>query len=319
MNIKIILFFLFVLTTSIYSQFITGVAPLETGNFWVYQEGDYNRVKLTVVGDTLIDSAIYKITTISNFSSLKLFRLNEDGYYVQKYPTWYPEPDHELKYYKNKVDYGGYWNTVSPDDTTLKWHFNVMDTLTGIVFGVESQIKFIYLEDSSGLWGIWQWWTDEFGMIFESADFAADIYIRGCYIDGIAYGDTALVTGVEDNFPHELSFHLYQNYPNPFNPSTTIKYDITTTGFVDLRVYDLLGNETAVLVNEEKPPGNYTVEFNAGNSFKRCLFSKIKTCREFTSKKNDSAEIIYIICYQSYFADDLCVLLCCDSLCVLCV
>ena len=67
-----------------------------------------------------------------------------------------------------------------------------------------------------------------------------------------------------------ISFRLFQNYPNPFNPSTKIKYSIpyveTRRGvFVQLKVYDILGNEVAVLVNEEKPAGEYQAEFNAAN------------------------------------------------------
>ncbi len=76
---------------------------------------------------------------------------------------------------------------------------------------------------------------------------------------------------VEDSsglFPDE--FTLMQNFPNPFNPSTKIKYTIPAVTFrqaqsdnwVTLIVYDVLGNEIATLVNEEKQPGTYEVEFN---------------------------------------------------------
>ena len=67
-------------------------------------------------------------------------------------------------------------------------------------------------------------------------------------------------------------FVLYQNYPNPFNPTTKIKYKIplgfaaspfNKGGFVTLKVYDVIGNEVATLVNEEKQPGVYEVEFNS--------------------------------------------------------
>ncbi len=58
-------------------------------------------------------------------------------------------------------------------------------------------------------------------------------------------------------------FILSQNYPNPFNPTTIIKYQISELNFVTLKVYDVLGNEIALLVNEEKPIGTHKIEFNA--------------------------------------------------------
>ncbi len=58
---------------------------------------------------------------------------------------------------------------------------------------------------------------------------------------------------------------LEQNFPNPFNPTTKIKYAISSRQYASLKVYDVLGNEIATLVNEEKSPGNYEVEFNANN------------------------------------------------------
>jgi hypothetical protein len=61
-------------------------------------------------------------------------------------------------------------------------------------------------------------------------------------------------------------FALLQNYPNPFNPSTHIEYKIPSgmnSVHVTLTVYDILGNEVAVLVNEDKTPGNYDIDFNS--------------------------------------------------------
>jgi len=57
-------------------------------------------------------------------------------------------------------------------------------------------------------------------------------------------------------------FELYQNYPNPFNPSTIIGYQLVAFSKVSLKVFDILGNEVATLVDEEKPAGKYQVKFN---------------------------------------------------------
>lgn len=73
-------------------------------------------------------------------------------------------------------------------------------------------------------------------------------------------------TSVETDDTGLMKFALRQNFPNPFNPSTKIYYSTPKVANVKLTVYDLLGNELAVLVNEEKIPGDYTVNFNAGTN-----------------------------------------------------
>ena len=80
-------------------------------------------------------------------------------------------------------------------------------------------------------------------------------------------------TGIEDEYlTNPVDFELFQNYPNPFNPTTKIKFTIPQSpllggdgrgGLVTLKVYDVLGNEIATLVNEELSAGEYEVEFNA--------------------------------------------------------
>ena len=71
------------------------------------------------------------------------------------------------------------------------------------------------------------------------------------------------VTSLIDDKLTPEGFILAQNYPNPFNPSTTISFSIPSSAFTSLKVYDVLGNEVATLVNEEKPAGEYDITFDA--------------------------------------------------------
>jgi hypothetical protein len=72
-------------------------------------------------------------------------------------------------------------------------------------------------------------------------------------------------------------YSLEQNYPNPFNPSTTIRYNIPSGEMVKLIIYDVLGNEVSVLVNEYRDAGQYEVSFNASNLASGVYYYSIKT------------------------------------------
>ncbi len=64
-----------------------------------------------------------------------------------------------------------------------------------------------------------------------------------------------------NNLPNQFS--LGQNYPNPFNPTTNFEFQIANSGFVNLKIFDVLGNKVETLVNEEKEPGLYKIKYNA--------------------------------------------------------
>jgi hypothetical protein len=81
------------------------------------------------------------------------------------------------------------------------------------------------------------------------------------------------------------SYSLYQNYPNPFNPATTIKYSIPTESFVNIKVYNLIGQQVAELVNEQQQTGNYQVSFDANNLPSGIYFYSIKAGNFAETKK----------------------------------
>jgi photosystem II stability/assembly factor-like uncharacterized protein len=90
---------------------------------------------------------------------------------------------------------------------------------------------------------------------------------------------------VEVEIPIVNKFSLYQNYPNPFNPSTSLQYAIGSRQFVTLKVYDLLGREVATLVNEEKPAGEYEVEFDGFALPSGIYFYQLKAGQYSETKK----------------------------------
>lgn len=94
---------------------------------------------------------------------------------------------------------------------------------------------------------------------------------------------TLLAVNKTESLPAE--YLLLQNYPNPFNPSTVISYQIPITGMVQLKVYDLLGQEIKTLVNEEKAPGNYEVAFNGNDLSSGMYFYKLSAGNYSQTKK----------------------------------
>ena len=86
----------------------------------------------------------------------------------------------------------------------------------------------------------------------------------------------------ENNFPNKFS--LKQNFPNPFNPKTKIKYEIAKSGFVNLKVFDVLGREIKTLVNENKNVGTYEIDFDASHLNSGVYFYKLTT-NDFSEMK----------------------------------
>jgi hypothetical protein len=95
-----------------------------------------------------------------------------------------------------------------------------------------------------------------------------------------AYSDV-----VEVNATGPLSFDLSQNYPNPFNPSTIIKYSIPESGNVKLSVYNLVGEEVAVLVNGFSQAGTFDVTFNASNLPSGVYLYKLQSANSVQTRK----------------------------------
>ena len=111
--------------------------------------------------------------------------------------------------------------------------------------------------------------------------------VQNLYIDPDQWilrkvGTISAVSGIYPEQP--LSFKLFDNYPNPFNPATKIMWSTPVKDHNKLIVYDVLGNEVAKLIDEEKEAGKYEVEFDASSLSSGIYFCKL-SCGSFTETK----------------------------------
>jgi hypothetical protein len=100
---------------------------------------------------------------------------------------------------------------------------------------------------------------DEYVFVSYAASF--DTWANDAYVWVIEIDVASDVTGRPAGVPTQLA--LAQNYPNPFNPSTTIRYELPAASEVRLSVFDMLGREVSVLVNERREAGVHEVRFDA--------------------------------------------------------
>jgi len=127
------------------------------------------------------------------------------------------------------------------------------------------------------------------GGLFSTADFIQGTFSLGGILIGVppilfVYGYEE-ITSVDKIDISPSAFSLRQNYPNPFNISTVISFLLLKQSFISLKVYDVLGNEVAALVNEEKPAGEYEVEFSGNNLTSGIYFYQLNAGSFIETKK----------------------------------
>jgi hypothetical protein len=259
-NITYSCLFVFLLSPAIYSQLLS---PLNLNNSWIYEDELGYRHKETIIDTTIIiDSTKYCKVWIQTYNNMEGYyeyiRLNADSFYVWRNE---PNPDsvYEEPYYKKNAQLGETW--THPTDSTSS--VTVIDTFPSNVFGISVTMKI--LKYTVPLNEIDMWWTEEFGR-HNAIDFWGVVLevLKGCIIDGVAYGDTSFYLPNAINEVERInSFNLSQNYPNPFNSITVIKYNLPSRMFVRLTLYNNLGEEVKSLIKEEQASGNYEYLFNS--------------------------------------------------------
>ena len=117
------------------------------------------------------------------------------------------------------------------------------------------------------------------GEVNQILDYIFNLIILGDLHSAVVIIDSlnSLVGIVDKNMDIPSQYKMSNCYPNPFNPTTTINYQIPELSFVTLKVFDVLGNEIAALVNEQKSPGNYSINFDGGSLTSGVYFYQLRS------------------------------------------
>jgi len=260
--------------------------PLKTGNLWQYyhswwdpyggQGGSYY-FTVNVIGDTLFPNGeIYSVLSRADLTGGEYVRADSNYIY---YYNIYSEKEDTI--YKLNAQIGEKWYPESE----IAWSVELVEIDSIFIFDNLSRVLRYRVD---GLILRWITLSDKFGPYHEyspgeppgTTNWTSTVHY--CIINGIEYGNPVSIN-MNQNIPG--AFILHQNYPNPFNPTTTIKYQIPEISFVTIIVYDVLGSEVATLVNEEKPVGNYEVEFNAASLPSGIYFYRLQAGSFVETKK----------------------------------
>ena len=224
----------------------------------VYMSTDSNLIFRTTNGgenwaELFYPDSRFKITSIS-FSS------NEDGWLTAFYDYSQSPPAFSCIIAKT-TNAGDNW-VISYSEDYVGYSYNIIkgvnfiDADTG--YAITTYGKILKTTNGGNNWGVQAEYNDNLSNFFK---FENKLWISGNSI--IIYNGDLQTIGINSNILHTpVSFSLHQNYPNPFNPSTKIKFDIPKGALVKLKIYDILGREVAVLVNQKLNAGVYEYEWN---------------------------------------------------------
>jgi photosystem II stability/assembly factor-like uncharacterized protein len=200
---------------------------------------------------------------------------------------WGNYPDYK-NYFKRTTDGGTTWEAFPVDIPGWGCDIEFLPGKPSFVW-FTGEIGLYYSADTGATWQRYNLSADSIDgrdIVFTDANHGWLLCDNG----NIYYTENngGIIDAVNDDNPPTktpVSFTLFQNYPNPFNPSTTIKYQIPVSSKVTLKVFNLLGNEIAALVDEHKEAGTYTSEFNASKLASGVYFYKLQAGKFITIKK----------------------------------
>ena len=258
--------------------------PLQKGNLWQYAMyyietpipdfRGYNQV--IAEKDTVMPNGkTYIILRAQKFQEIAQRILRRDGLKVFQYSL------------KDSMEYLRYDFSKSKGDTIALYYLPwlspvwVQNIYTASIFNM-SRRQFL-IQGSPFLSDFQVKIADSVGIVEATDGLTMQMALIGAIIDGVRYGT---IVGVEQQLTLlPARYVLYQNFPNPFNPATIISYQVPVNGVVTVRVYDVLGREVVMLMNEKKSAGSYTVLWDAGKYPSGVYFYRLQAGSFVETKK----------------------------------
>ncbi len=266
---------------SIYVKDISSVDEIFDGNRSYEKGGTVLHMLRGIVGDekffTILQNYLIDPRYAYNVATTEDFQGVAESVYGSSLDYFFKE----WIYGENYPNYTVKWNTTPTGSgtSTVNVSINQAKNSSPQFFTMPVQIK---IKTSAG---------DTLFTVFNNQSIQSFSFVVNGNVSSIQFDpnnyilkNSTVAVGIDDEKLVLDKFELYQNYPNPFNPETVIRYQLPTKSFVSLKIFDVLGKEVAVLVNEENEAGFHQLKFD-GSKLSSGIYFYILQAGNFSSGK----------------------------------
>jgi hypothetical protein len=273
-------FFLICISTQSFAQSLYpshGLYPLQVGNLWQYQSPDssFGLFETSIIGDSTLPNGKTYAICIGTFFGTSLMRQDSSKVYAIDFA--------------DSLEFVLFDFAASPKDTishhmkgsrTIVLASRYTDILTSHTYWL-----FLDLQGNGPTSYDFFDWTisDSVGLTSLIMEPGVSYHMTGAIINGKTIGTIMNVQTRNAQIP--IAPILYQNYPNPFNPETSFRFILPAAEYVNLKIYDLLGREQAILIEGRLTSGEHSISWNASSLPSGIYFYQLKTTTSTQTKK----------------------------------